>query len=301
MLDDPDATSKREDPPPWGVIGGLVGSGVVVCACTLFILRAMRPVPEPLYHSRAAKVVADDTFIEPQGDPKLAAEVAKHGADLGNFGVVKPRPHALTTFLEATKRRVPRAVLYGYSFQVDEPIPKLDPETGELFYADEEEDVWDSRTGSRTRTRSKSIVGSRKPSQEPGVKIATFGSWNMEKKERTLPGQLPGQLTDLDDKLPGSPKSPKARKKTDEKQPIPTAEGMALALPEDASGPGNQAKLYTNKPVAVGPHTQMELKFGVSVGAPPVQTGRPVAAMKFQREQEGVTQTSGAMMRSVCT
>lgn len=302
MLDDPDAPSQRKDPPPWGVIGGCAGAIVVICAATLLILRAMRPAPEPLYHSRAAKVVAEDTFVEPQGDSKLAAEVAKHGASAGNFGVVKPRPHALVTFLEATKRRVPRAVQFGWSHQADEQIPKVDPETGDIYYLEEVEDGSDTKSGSRTRSRSKSIYGeSRQPSKpEPVMKVATFGSWNMEKKERTLPGQLPGQLTDLEEKT-RPPGSPKPRKKPEDKGPIPTAQGMALALPETESGPSNQSKLFSNKPVAVGPHTQRELKFGVTVGAPPVQTGRPAAAMRYQRSQEGVPQTSGAMALAVCT
>jgi len=76
---------------------------------------------------------------------------------------------------------------------------------------------------------------------------------------------------------------------------------MALALPADASGPSNQAKLFPLRPLAIGEYAQNEVEKGISVGAPPACTGRPAAAVRHMRNMEGTRQTTAAMMASICT
>jgi hypothetical protein len=301
QLDDHTAVGSRQDEPPWLLIILCSVGVILICCGSLILYRSTRPEPEPFFHSKSAKVLSDDTFIEPEIDKKTAQELAKHGIqDVGSFGVVKPRPNALREMLEMGKRRVPRAVQFGYSHQADEPIPKLDPDTGELYYTEDqlalmEDDVESVSAKSGITVRSKHAPEVRAVSPASKQRI-TFFARDHEKEERQLPGLLPGQIT-TDEAA-----RPKMLMDADADQtPVCTAQGMALALPVEDSGPSNQAQLFPLKPLPVGEFARKEIKNGVGVGAPPPSTNKPAAATRYMRNMEGVRQTNAQLINSVCT
>lgn len=84
-----------EVPPPWGLIGGLSAVPFVLVCVAMVIMRCMREPPDPIYHTSKAKVVAHDTFIEPQQD--TFKEPALQGLA---YGRVEPRPFALRNIMK---------------------------------------------------------------------------------------------------------------------------------------------------------------------------------------------------------
>lgn len=84
-----DSVERPPEPPPWGLIGGLlsVPFAIICCAMLLNKLGVFREAIEPLFHSSKAVVVANDTFIEPQKD----LMVNGLGIESKTYGRVEPR------------------------------------------------------------------------------------------------------------------------------------------------------------------------------------------------------------------
>lgn len=89
------SVERPPDPPPWGLIGGLCAIPFALVCMVWFVSKVFAAPPEPLWHSTSAKVVADDTFIEPTQDHYTHGKLRSHLNSELTYGKVEARPFGL--------------------------------------------------------------------------------------------------------------------------------------------------------------------------------------------------------------
>lgn len=95
------------EPIPWGMILIPIAGILFFGGAAYVVVKLIKDPERPLFHSDKAKVVQDDTFVEPQQDLDAGNAVVDGVA----YGVVHPRPHALRMILkEQRQQNVPRAL-----------------------------------------------------------------------------------------------------------------------------------------------------------------------------------------------
>eukprot|EP00927_Polykrikos_kofoidii_P076947 TRINITY_DN73953_c0_g1_i1.p1 TRINITY_DN73953_c0_g1~~TRINITY_DN73953_c0_g1_i1.p1 ORF type:complete len:1221 (+),score=122.92 TRINITY_DN73953_c0_g1_i1:164-3826(+) len=261
MLDG--APERNTKDPPWAIIFVAIGGTILVILMLAGVKMATTVTPEPLYHSRAAKVVTDETFVEPEKDPYL-----EHLGD-ATIGVVKPRPFGLRMLMKESKFTLPKAlrdkkrrqeislgmnptvVVDPITFALDIhsklPIPE---KPGRLTATGSVADACSATTGRASVVSNvvQAITDGQETDAASDDLACAIGHGHSGRSSpvRLMPGQLPGQVQDQDEQA-----AINALAIT----PVATAATLTLALPEHSPGAAGQAAAFPAIGTGLGPYT----------------------------------------------